>query len=385
MSDLTSSITSKLPHVGASIFAVMSRLAQEHDAINLAQGFPDFPVSPELIDLIHEQMKAGHNQYAPMPGILPLREVIAQKTRELYQADYHPDSEITITAGATQGLFTAITALVRSGDEVIIFEPAYDSYLPAIELNGGKVVPIRLQHPDYQIDWDEVRSRINPHTRMMIINSPHNPTGSLLSVADWDTLAQLVADTAILILSDEVYEHIVFDDARHHSVASNSCLRERSLVFSSFGKTYHATGWKMGYVLAPKALMTEFRRVHQFVVFCVNTPIQFALAHYLPIREHYLGLGDYYQRKRDFFVAQLKDSRFIIKPARGTYFQLVDYRRISGEHDHDFAVRLTRAIKVASIPVSVFYHDRHDNQVLRFCFAKKDETLARAAEILRGL
>jgi methionine aminotransferase len=382
MPDFTASIASKLPRVGASIFAVMSRLALEHDAINLAQGFPDFPVSPELIDLVHAQMKSGHNQYAPMPGILPLREVIGQFTKEHYHADYHPDTEITVTAGATQGLFTAITALVRAGDEVIIFEPAYDSYLPAIELNGGKIITIRMKYPDYAIDWDEVHSKITHRTRLIILNSPHNPSGTLLNQADLDRLENLVVNTDIIILSDEVYEHIVFDGRKHRSVAGNTGLRERSIIFSSFGKTYHATGWKMGYVLAPKYLMDEFRRVHQFVVFCVNTPIQYALAEYLQIKENYLSLVAFYQRKRDFFIDKMKGSRFDIVPAQGTYFQLANYRRISAEHDRDFASLLTREFKVASIPVSVFYHDLHDEFVLRFCFAKKDETLSRVAAIL---
>src|SRR6218665_475257 len=357
-------INSKLPNVGTTIFSVMSKLAADHNAINLSQGFPDFNCSEELVSLVNKYMKNGNNQYAPMPGLIGLREIIAQKTEELYNAKYNPEMEITVTSGATQAIYTAITAVVREGDEVIVFEPAYDCYQPAIELNGGKTIYLQLKAPDYHVDWEEVKKVINHRTKMIIINTPHNPTGSILSAADLQLLQKLTKDTDIIIISDEVYEHIIFDKHRHESVARYPLLAERSFIISSFGKTFHTTGWKTGYCLAPQNLMGEFRKVHQFLVFASNTPIQFALTEFLKQREHYLELGDFYQKKRDFFIRQISNPNFTFTPAAGTYFQLLNYAKISKEKDTDFAVRLTKEFGLASIPVSVFYHEGPDHHVL---------------------
>ncbi len=378
-------INSKLPDVGTTIFAVMSKLAADHKAINLSQGFPDFNCNAELIALVNKHMKAGNNQYAPMPGLIGLREMIAEKTEQLYGAKYDPDTEVTVTAGATQAIYTAISAVIREGDEVIIFEPAYDCYQPAIELNGGKTIYLQLQAPSYSIDWDKVKKMINHHTKMIIINTPHNPTGSIMTAGDMAQLEKIVKGTDILIISDEVYEHIIFDGNLHQSVARFPVLAERSFIISSFGKTYHTTGWKMGYCIAPKNLMTEFRKVHQFLVFSCNTPIQHALAEFLKQKEQYLELGNFYQKKRDYFINAIKGSAFELIPARGTYFQLLSYKGLSKEKDTDYAVRLTKESGIASIPVSVFYHEQEDNHVLRFCFAKKEETLDKAAEILNKI
>jgi methionine transaminase len=375
-------ITSKLSQTGTSIFAVMTELANKHNAINLSQGFPDFPVAEKLIDLVFKNMKAGHNQYAPMPGLPELREAIAEKTEYLYSAAYDPETEITVTAGATQAIFTAITAFVREDDEVVIFEPAYDSYIPAVKLAGGIPVTVPLSLPDYKIDWDAVKKMINQRTRMIIINSPNNPTGSILSATDMNKLERLVKNSNILILSDEVYEHIIFDGYEHQSVCRFPNLANRSLVMCSFGKTFHATGWKIGYCLAPANLMKEFRKTHQFVVFTVNTPIQKAIAHYVKERTNYMHLGSFYQEKRDYFIDLLKTSRFKIVPASGTYFQILDYSRISDEPEYEFAVRLVEEFGVASVPNSYFYNKPLNNQTLRFCFAKSNETLQNAAEIL---
>jgi methionine transaminase len=378
-------ILSKLPNVGTTIFTVMSKLAVEHNAINLSQGFPDFNCDPELTALINKYMSSGHNQYAPMPGVIGLREILAQKTEELYQVKYDPDKEITITSGATQAIFTAITAIIREGDEVIIFEPAYDCYQPAIELNGGKTIYLQLKTPGYYIDWEEVKKMINHHTKMIIINTPHNPTGSILSSEDMKVLEKLTKNTDIVIISDEVYEHIIFDGKEHQSAARFPGLAERSFIISSFGKTFHATGWKIGYCVAPENLMAEFRKVHQFLVFSTNTPIQFALAEYLKKKENYINLGKFYQAKRDHFIKRISDSKFTFTPAAGTYFQLLNYKKISKEKDKEFAVRLTKEFGLASIPVSVFYHGKANSNVLRFCFAKKEETLDRAAEIINKI
>jgi methionine transaminase len=375
-------ITSKLPQTGTSIFAVMTQLAKEHNAINLSQGFPDFPVAEKLIDLVFKNMKEGFNQYAPMPGLPELREAIAEKTEFLYSANYNPETEITVTAGATQAIYTAITALVREDDEVVIFEPAYDSYIPAVKLAGGVPITVPLILPDYRVDWDAVKKVINHRTRMIIINSPHNPTGSILSAADMIKLEQLVKNSGILILSDEVYEHIIFDGYEHQSVCRYPNLANRSLVMCSFGKTFHATGWKIGYCLAPANLMKEFRKTHQFIVFTVNTPIQKAIAHYLKERTNYMHLGSYYQEKRDYFIDLLKTSKFQIIPASGTYFQVLDYSKISGEPEYEFAVRLTKEFGLATVPNSYFYNKLLNNQTLRLCFAKSNETLEKAAEIL---
>ena len=378
-------INSKLPNVGTTIFTVMSKLAADHQAINLSQGFPDFSCNPDLVDLVAKYMKAGNNQYAPMAGLMPLREMLAQKTEELYGAKYDPETEITITAGATQAIYTAITAVIREGDEVIVFEPAYDCYQPAIELNGGKTVYLQLKAPNYSIDWEEVKKVMNHRTKMIIVNTPHNPTGSIMTAADMTMLQKLTKDTDIVIISDEVYEHIIFDGHQHQSAARYPHLAERSFIISSFGKTYHTTGWKIGYCVAPQNLMNEFRKVHQFLVFSTNTPVQWALAEFLKQKEQYLELGKFYQKKRDHFISLIKNSRFELTPAAGTYFQLLNFKSISSEKDTDFAIRLTKEFKLASIPISVFYHEEVDEHVLRFCFAKKEETLEAAAAIINKI
>ena len=382
MPRFTGPVSSRLPRVGTTIFTVMSRLAAECGAINLSQGFPDFSAPPLLYDLVAKHMRAGSNQYAPMAGVPSLREAIAAKVEALYGARYDPEHEITVTAGGTQAIFTAVACMVRPGDEVIVFEPVYDSYVPAIELNGGTAVRARLRHPDYRPDWSEVRALVTPRTRLILVNTPHNPSGAVWSEGDLRALADIVRDTDIVIAADEVYEHILFDGRRHESCARFPELAARSFVISSFGKTYHVTGWKVGYVLAPRELTVEFRRAHQFVVFTVNTPVQLALAEYLDDRSRYLELSAFYQRKRDFFRAGLASSRFELLPCAGTYFQLASYRRITDEPDATLAERLTREIGVASIPVSAFYEDPPRDRVLRFCFAKSEDTLARACERL---
>ena len=385
MAHFPNTLTSKLPKVGTTIFAVMSKLANEHNAINLSQGFPDFECSKELIALVNKYMKKGYNQYAPLQGILPLREVIAEKMEDIYSAKYDPETEINITAGATQAIYTAITALIKEGDEAIVFEPAYDCYVPAIELNGGVPVYVQLKPPDYHVDWDEVQKLTTQRTRMIIINTPHNPAGSILTAADMLKLEKLTQGTDIVILSDEVYEHIIFDDYEHQSVSRFPKLAERSIIVISFGKTFHATGWKIGYCMAPENLMKEFRKVHQFVVFTCNTPIQYALAEFLKKKSNYMYLPDFYQKKRDYFNKLVKNSKFKLEPALGSYFQLLDYSNITDEKDTDYAIRLTKEIRVASIPVSAFYHQPVDNKILRFCFAKTEETLEKAAEKLCGI
>ncbi|MFW5793391.1 MAG: methionine aminotransferase [Bacteroidota bacterium] len=382
MNQFPDNITSKLPQTGTSIFAVMSKMAAEHGAINLSQGFPDFPVSEELIKLVNKNMLAGNNQYAPMPGLMKLREAISEKTEFLYSAQYNPETEITVTAGATQALFSAIIALVREDDEVIVFEPAYDSYIPAIKLAGGIPICIQLTTPDYKIDWDQVKKLINPRTKMIIINTPHNPSGSVLNAEDMLRLERLIKNTGIIILSDEVYEHIIFDGLEHQSVCRYPLLAERSIVCCSFGKTFHATGWKTGYCVAPENIMKEFRKTHQFTVFCSNTPVQHAIAEYIKNKDNYINLGEFYQEKRDIFLENIKSSRFKPITASGTYFQLLDYSKISKEGEMIFAEKLIKEHKVASVPVSSFYASPNNNNVLRFCFAKSKETLEKAAEIL---
>ena len=378
-------VHSKLPAVQTSIFSVMSKLAREHKAINLSQGFPGFDCSPDLIALVEKHLRSGQNQYAPMPGIPELREAIAQKTEALYSMVYDPETEITITAGGTQAIYTAINALVRENDEVILIEPAYDCYFPAVEMAGGKSVFFQLDPITFKINWNAFRKLINPHTRMIIINSPHNPTGSILNAADIQQLEKLTLNTDIIILSDEVYEHILFDGYEHQSVARFPKLAQRSIIVSSFGKTFHTTGWKLGYCLAPANLMHEFRKVHQFLVFSVNTPIQYAYADFLKQQERYLHLPAFYQEKRDFFLRLFEGSRFGIEPSAGTYFQLMNYSKISQEKDTDFARRLTLEHGVASIPVSAFYHENRDHKTLRFCFAKNNDELEMAAEKLLKL
>lgn len=374
---------SKLPRVGTTIFTVMSQLADECGAINLSQGYPDFSAPRELLDLVVRHLQCGHNQYAPMAGLPELREQIALKTKRLYGRKTDPESEVTVTSGATEALFSAIEAFVQQGQDVIVFDPAYDSYDPAIRLAGGRPVHIPMLAPGFRIDWNRVADEINKSTRMIILNTPHNPTGSVLTDEDIETLAEIVEDTEILLLGDEVYEHMIFDRRVHASLLRFPALSHRSLVISSFGKTYHATGWKIGYCVASAELMAEFRKVHQFVQFCVVTPIQHALADFLATRpEHYLELPEFYEQKRDRFCELLEPSRFEFEPSAGTYFQLVDYSSITSEPDVEYSQRLTREAGVACIPVSVFYEAPPAQKLLRFCFAKDPETLQRAAEIL---
>jgi methionine aminotransferase len=378
-------VKSKLPRTETSIFAVMSGLAQEYGAINLSQGFPDFPVSRDLIALVNKYMLEEKNQYAPMPGVPQLRESISQKINYSYHKKINPETEITITAGATQALFTAITAFVNKGDEVIIFEPAYDSYVPSIKINGGIPVFIELTKPDFSINWAEVKDKISDKTRMIIINSPNNPGGYILKKEDMEKLQQITADTNIIVLSDEVYEHIIFDGYTHQSIIKFEELYQRSLAVYSFGKTFHATGWKTGYVIAPPLLTSEFRKVHQFNVFSVNTPIQYALADYLRDPKNYTSLPDFYQQKRDFFLQAIKGSKFKIIPSHGTYFQVLDYSEISDQPEFDFAVWMTKEKGLASIPVSSFYHNKRNQQLLRFAFPKQEKTLLKAAEIIKNI
>jgi len=377
-------LVSRLPAVGTTIFTVMSRLAQDCGAINLSQGFPDFSAEDLLFERVAHWMRAGYNQYAPMAGVPALRAAIAAKAAALYGTDYDPELEVTVTAGATQALFTAVAALVHPGDEVIIFEPVYDSYVPAIELAGGVVRRARLAAPDYRPDWQAVRALVSPKTRMIMINTPHNPSGTVWSAADMQELVALTRGTGIIVVADEVYEHIVFDGLRHESAARYPELAERSVIVSSFGKTYHVTGWKVGYVLAPRELMVEFRKVHQFNVFTVNTPVQLALADYMADASRYLGLAAFYQAKRDAFRAGLAATGFELLPCTGTYFQTARYGAISDAADTDFVQWLTREVGVAAIPLSAFFGDGRDEKVIRFCFAKRDETLDAALERLRG-
>jgi len=382
MVKLQGNLSPKLHGIGESIFATMTRMANENQAINLSQGFPDFNCPKKLIDLVAKYMKEGYNQYAPMPGVLKLKEKIAIKTEEMYGASYDPDKEIIITAGATQALFTAITSFVKEKDEIILFEPAYDSYLPAILLNKGIPKYVKMNKGDYSINWADVKKMISFKTKMIILNSPHNPSGSVLTHHDLLELEKIVNNRDIIILSDEVYEHIIFDGIQHESITRYPSLRDKSLVISSFGKTYHTTGWKMGYVLAPEQLMNEFKKVFQFNVFAVNTPIQYAYADFLDDKDHYLELSHFYQKKRDLFIDGIKDSRFKIIPCKGTYFQCLGYEEISEKNDIDFCTELTIRNKLASIPVSVFYHSKDDEKVLRFCFAKSEDTIKKATEIL---
>ena len=377
-------ILSKLPDVGTTIFTTMSVLAVEANAVNLGQGFPDFDCDPKLVALMHSAMQAGHNQYPPMAGIPALREAIATKVNACYQREYDPATEITVTAGATQAIHTALTAMVHPGDEVIVFEPVYDSYEPSIRMNGGTPVYARLRFPDYKPDWDEVRSLITPRTRAIMINTPHNPTATVWSVQDMQALAGVVKDTNIIVISDEVYEHMVFDGVPHESIARHPALAERTIVISSFGKTYHVTGWKIAYALAPHELMAEFRKAHQFIVFTVHTPSQHAIAQYMAEKTH-LQLPAFYQAKRDYFlrVVQAAPLRFLASAA--TYFVSASYAHLpayANLSEKEFAIKLTRETGVACIPMSAFYHDATDHQIVRFCFAKKEPTLAEAARRL---
>lgn len=375
-------IISKLPQTGTTIFTIMSALAAEVGAINLSQGFPDFNTSPELIELVNTAMKDGHNQYAPMAGVMALREQIAIKTKKLYGADYNPETEITVTAGGTQAIFTAITAIVNPNDEVIIFEPAFDCYAPAIKLMGGIVKSMELEPPDYRINWEMVKKLISSKTRMIILNSPHNPTATILHREDIDELCAIVKNQDILILSDEVYEHLIFDGEVHESMARYEELRQRSFIVASFGKPFHATGWKVGYCMAPAALMQEFRKVHQFLVFSVNAPLQYAIAGHLKDENTYLSLPAFFQEKRDYFRKGLEQTRFELLPCFGSYFQSVSIKNITDEKDSDFSLRLTKEFGVATIPISAFYTKGTDHHVLRFCFAKRQKTLDKALERL---
>jgi methionine aminotransferase len=375
-------LTPKLPGAGVTIFTIMSQLAAEHQAINLSQGFPDFNAPEELIELVSGAMRRGLNQYAPMQGVPLLRQRIAEKVHRLYRADVDPDTEITVTSGATEALYAAITAVVHPGDEVIVIEPAFDSYVPAIELNRGVPVFVPMTFPQYAVDWDRVASSLTPRTRLIILNSPHNPTGTAIGDRDIKALQNITAGHPLYILSDEVYEHIIFDGRQHESMLRYPDLAARSFVISSFGKTYHTTGWKIGYCIAPELLSKEFRSVHQFLTFASNTPIQHAYAEFMQHSAHYLTLGNFYQAKRDTFLKLMQGSRFTPLPCSGTYFQMMDYSAVSDEPDESFSRRMTIEQGVAAIPPSVFYNDRRDNRVLRFCFAKQDRTLEQAAEIL---
>src|SRR3989304_2308917 len=373
---------SKMPGTAISIFAVTSQLAAEHNAINLSQGFPDFNCSEELIELMHKYQKGMFNQYAPMPGVGILRERISQKIKKIYSHFYDFDSEITITSGATQALFAAISCVIKEGDEVIVIEPAYDSYGPVIEFNKGIPVYVSLNPDDFSFDWDSVKEAITNRTRMIIINSPHNPTGSVLKLSDLKILEDITRNTKIIIVSDEVYEHIIFDGRSHVSLSQSEELSQRSFVISSFGKTYHATGWKVGYCCAPKKLTDELRKIHQFIVFAVNTPAQYAYAEYMLDESHYLTLSSFYQKKRDILIESLSDSHFKIIPASGTYFQLLDYSNISAKNDIEFSLYLTKEIGVAVIPISPFCTINKERKIIRLCFAKNEDVLISAAEKL---
>jgi methionine aminotransferase len=380
------SIHSKLPNVGTTIFTVMSALANEYKAINLSQGFPDFEIDPVLIDLVNNAMKNGFNQYAPMPGYMPLREEIAKKTAYSYGITLNPDTEITITSGGTEAIFDAVQAIVKPDDEVIVFDPAYDCYVPAIELAGGKVVSIPLMPPDFAPDWEKVESLISEKTVVIMLNTPHNPTGAVLKQADMQKLIEIIRNKNIYIISDEVYEHLIFDNQIHHSVLRYPELREKSFAVYSFGKTFHATGWKIGYCIAPPELTQEFRKVHQFVTFASPTPLQVAYTEYLKNSDHYTGISDFYQQKRDMFRNLIEQhTKFKLLPCAGSYFQLASYKDISDKPDTEFAIELTKNIGVATIPVSVFYQNKQQDKLLRFCFAKKEETLQHAVERLAKL
>ncbi len=375
-------IQSKLPNVGTTIFTVMSTLAVQYNAINLGQGFPDYEMSSELTNLVNEAMQKGNNQYVHMNGLPLLRQRLAEKVQDLYTTKINAETDITITPGGTYALYTALTTIIQPGDEVIVFEPAYDCYIPTIELNGGVPVLISLTHPTYAIDWDLVKQKITNKTKAIIINSPHNPTGSVFSAADIIQLQNIVSNTGIFIISDEVYEHLIFDGKQHESILKYPDLLERAFVCFSFGKVYHCTGWKMGYCIAPENLMKEFRKVHQFNCFTCNSPVQVALAEFLKQKENYLQLGNFLQQKRDYFFDLMAQTKFIPIPSFGSYFQLYSYVNINNESEKDFAIRLTKEYGVATIPTSAFYKNEIDNKTLRFCFSKKEETLERAVERL---
>ena len=381
----TLQIHSKLPNVGTTIFTVMSSLAAQHNAINLGQGFPDYEMNETLISLVNSAMKKGFNQYVHMNGYMPLRETLAEKAQFLYNTSINPENQITVTPGGTYALYTALTTILRPGDEVIVFEPAYDSYIPAIELNGAKPVTIPLMFPDYKIDWEVVRTKISEKTKAIMINSPHNPTGSILSKEDMIQLQNIVTGTNIFIISDEVYEHLIFDGKKHESILNYPDLLKRSFVCFSFGKVYHCTGWKLGYCIASEQLMNEFRKIHQFNCFTCDTPKQVAISEFLQYKDQYLQLGNFLQQKRDYLQNLMKQTRFKALPSYGSYFQLYSYNEIDDTTEKEFAINLTKEFGVATIPVSAFYRVEKNNQVLRFCFSKKEETLDAAVERLRKL
>lgn len=376
---------SKLPGTSDSIFTVMSQLATEHQAINLSQGFPDYECDPKLINFVAQAMQNGHNQYAPMSGVPALREWVAEKVNTLYGSDYHADKEVTITAGGTEAIFSTLSACINAGDEVIIFEPAYDSYAPTVRMLGGLVKSYEMAPPEYDIDWEMVKKLFTASTKMIILNSPHNPTGKILTETDIQALIKLTKNTDVLILSDEVYEHLIYDGEQHRSLAIYPELRERAFIIASFGKLLHATGWKTGYCLAPEYLMKEFRKVHQFNVFSVNTPMQIGISNYLKNPETYLNLSSFFQQKRDLFRSLLAETKFKLLPCKGSYFQCVSYEHFSEEDDTVMAKRLITDFGVASIPVSAFYTRNTDHRVLRFCFAKKQDTLEKSVERLMKL
>ena len=378
-------IQSRLPDVGTSIFTIMSKMALDYGAINLSQGFPDFSIDRKIIDLVNKYMLEDHNQYAPMQGMPVFRHVIASMIKDSFNNSLNPETEITITSGATEGIYAVISAFITPGDEVIIFDPSYDSYNPAIRLNGGIPVHVNLEYPDFSVDWDLVRTKVSHRTRMIVINTPHNPSGSVLMENDLKELESIALKHDILVLSDEVYERLIFDDVTHQSVLRYPGLSSQSLAVFSFGKTFHATGWKCGYVAGPAHLMQEVRKTHQFIVFSVNTPVQLALAEYMQDARHYQALGSFYQRKRDFFLEQMKGSSFEPLSCHGSYFQVLSYKNISQKSEVEMAEELTKKFKVAAIPVSVFYQDKSDHQILRFCFAKKEETLEKACAVLRTI
>jgi methionine transaminase len=383
---MTPSLTSKLPHTPTTIFTIMSGLATQHNALNLSQGFPSFNADSALIDLITEAMHAGHNQYAPMPGVLALREALAQKYQEWLGISYNPATEITITTGATEALYASIATIVNIGDEVIVIEPCYDLYVPTIQLHGGKALYYQT-HPSngFKVDWAELKKLISSKTKAIIINSPQNPCSSMFAKEDFEALSKLLDGSNIFLISDEVYEHIIFDQAPYLSAMQFPVLRERTFICGSFGKTYHSTGWKMGYVLAPEFLTAEFRKIHQWTTFSVNTPIQVALATYLKEKSHFTKLNEFYQAKRDLFRESIKNSKLKILPSQGSFFQCVDYSALSQEADTDLAIRLTKQIGVASIPLSVFYHNKLDYKLLRFCFAKDNSMILEAGHRLSSL
>jgi methionine transaminase len=375
--------SSKLPDVGTTIFTIMSKLALDHNAINLAQGFPSFDCYPYLHDLVTKYVSEGYNQYAPMSGVPIFKQRIAEKTKLVYGVDFDAESEVTVVSGATEALFAAVTAIIKPGDEVILLEPSYDSYAPAVLLNGGVPIYVPLKLPDFSVDWERVKSAFTEKTRMIMVNTPHNPCGYVWTQDDLNVLAEIIRDREIFIVSDEVYEHITFDGKRHLPLFSHPELKERTFVCGSFGKTFHVTGWKIGYCLAPEKLTIEFRKIHQFLTFSTATPLQYALADFMVEPSRYLHLNDFYQNKRDLFCEGLKNTGFIFTPAQGSFFQMVSYGHLSQESDYSLVMRLTKEIGVASIPVSVFYHDKTDHKLLRFCFAKEDWMLENALEKLQ--